>query len=257
MNENISKPDWEDFTLDNQTESKKKDENMSVKGQSQQKEKQQNNKESISVEEMNNSSPSEADESTVADPAEVVEEAEEKEDVEAQDIDLVDAAMVDQLTQERDEYLNHLRRLQAEFDNYRKRMQKERLEMKEYLLEDVVTKLLDVVEGMERALHLDYQTTDVESYRTGVEMVYNKLMTTLGEYGLKRVETTGQPFDPRFHEAVMRLETNEHEPGTIINEFSPGYCLKDRVLKAPKVQVAAKPSVPDEEEKENTNSENE
>jgi molecular chaperone GrpE len=149
--------------------------------------------------------------------------------------------------QERDEYLNHLQRLQAEFDNYRKRTQKERLDLKEYLLEEFMRKLLEVVDNMERALHPDNRTEDMESYRSGVEMVFKKMMVILEDYGLTRIESVGKPFDPRFHEAVMNVETDKHEPGTVVMELTPGYCLKDRVLQAPKVQVAIRPSGPQNE----------
>lgn len=145
---------------------------------------------------------------------------------------------VDKIIAERDEFLNDLKRLQAEFDNYRKRVQRERLEMKDYLLQDLMTRLLDVVESLERALLTDIASGDLQAYRTGVEITQNQLMSILKDQGLSRIETVGQPFDPNLHEAVQMVETDEREPGTILLEFSPGYILKDRVLKAPKVQVA-------------------
>ncbi len=147
----------------------------------------------------------------------------------------------EQLKQERDEYLDHLQRLQAEFDNFRKRTQKERQEMSQFLLQDFMTGLLTVVENMERALHQGNETQDVKSYQTGVEMVFQQLMNLLEEKGLRRIETVGEPFDPLFHEAVSQVESEEFETGIIIAEFSPGYLLKDRVLRAPKVQVSSGP----------------
>ncbi len=154
---------------------------------------------------------------------------------------------IERVAKERDEYLVHLQRLQAEFDNFRKRIQRERIEMKEFLLQTVFTRLLEVVENLERALHPDHKNGDIESFHEGVEMVYRQLMSILGEYGLTKLETEGQPFDPNLHEAVGQVSAGDSEPGTIVNELSPGYCLKDRVLKAPKVQIAApaQPSEPD------------
>jgi len=148
-------------------------------------------------------------------------------------------AEIQKIIAERDEYLDHLKRLQAEFDNYRKRVLKERSEMREYLLQEFLLRLLDVAENMERALNPQNHAADAESYKAGVRMVYQQFMTVLKDYGLTRVETVGELFDPRYHEAIAQAKTAEHEPGTILAEISPGYRLKDRVLRAPKVQVAA------------------
>lgn len=148
---------------------------------------------------------------------------------------------LESLERERDEYLNHLKRLQAEFDNFRRRTHREREEMRAYLLQDFMGRLLPVVENMDRALHPLNQTPDIDTYRQGVEMVYQQFCNVLRESGLERIETEGQPFDPNLHEAVSQVETANAAPGTVVAEFSPGYRLKDRVLKAPKVQVAAAP----------------
>lgn len=145
---------------------------------------------------------------------------------------------------QRDEYLNDLKRLQAEFDNYRKRVLKERAELKDFLIQDMMTRLLDVVSNLERALYHPISSEDVESYKTGVSMVYQQFTGILSDYGLSKINTVGQLFDPRFHEAVSQVESAEHEPGTIVMEIMPGYKINDRVLIAPKVQVAAKPTAP-------------
>ncbi len=229
MQKNVSTPKWEDFTKT------KKPENMETKNTVEEKRKEEEQREPIPEESVEPATENE----TVLETQEATEEQEELSE------ELVELAKV---KQERDEYLNHLKRLQAEFDNFRKRTQKERIELKEYLIEDIMRKLVEVVENMERALHPDNQTTDIESYRSGVEMVYNKMMSILQEYGLVRLESVGKPFDPRFHEAVMNIETEEYEPGTVVAEFTPGYCLKDRVLQAPKVQVATQPAEKKEEQ---------
>ncbi|HOL95704.1 MAG TPA: nucleotide exchange factor GrpE [bacterium] len=143
--------------------------------------------------------------------------------------------------QERDEYLDHLRRLQAEFDNYRKRVLKEKAEMRDLLIQDFIFQLLDIVEILERALHPDHETSDVESYRKGVEMIYQKFMAVLKDQGLSRIECVGQPFDPFIHEAVMQTETTTMNPGTVVAEITPGYFLKDRLLRPSRVQVAVLP----------------
>ena len=139
---------------------------------------------------------------------------------------------------QRDEFINDLKRLQAEFDNYRKRMIKERAEMKDFLIQDVISRLLEVVGNLEHALNSNSEGTDIESYRTGVRMVYQQFLSILAEFGLTKIDTVGQPFDPRFHESVSQIENNEVKPGTITMEFTPGYKLKERLIRAPKVQIA-------------------
>ncbi|MFB3787014.1 MAG: nucleotide exchange factor GrpE [bacterium] len=143
--------------------------------------------------------------------------------------------------QERDEYLDHLRRLQAEFDNYRKRVQKEKGELRDLLIQDILFQLLDVMEALERALHPDHESSDVESYRKGVEIVFQKFMAVLKDQGLIRIESVGQPFDPFIHEAIMQTETGAVKPGTVVAEITPGYFLKDRLLRPARVQVSVPP----------------
>lgn len=154
---------------------------------------------------------------------------------------MVNSQEIEQLMQERDEFLDHLKRLQAEFDNYRKRIQREREELSAYMLQGFISQLLPVADNFHRALETAGQTSDIASYRQGVEMVFNQFMNILKENGLQKIESAGQKFDPNLHEAVSQIESSEHEPGTIVTEFSPGYQLKERVVQAPKVQVAVAP----------------
>jgi len=140
--------------------------------------------------------------------------------------------------QERDEYLNDIKRLQAEFDNFRKRSIKERSETREYMMQDFFMHIIGIIENLERAVNTDLQSTTIESYHQGVQMVYQQLMGILNENGLTRIKSEGEKFDPNLHEAVAEVETDEHESGTIVQEYAPGYRLKERVLKAPKVQIA-------------------
>ncbi len=151
---------------------------------------------------------------------------------------------------ERDDYLEHLKRLQAEFDNFRKRTQREKEDMRSYLLQNFLEQLLPVVDSFGRALETANQSQDLDSYRQGVEMVYSQLTGILKENGLEKIESVGQPFDPNLHEAVAQVETEEQEPGHIVTEFSPGYKLKDRVIQAPKVQVAIAPAQQEDKKSE-------
>ncbi len=154
-----------------------------------------------------------------------------------EEIFTVDPNEYRKILQERDEYLDHLRRLQAEFDNYRKRVQKEKSEMRDYLIQGLIVRLLEVIDNMDRALHPSITTHDVDSYRKGVEMVFDQMIAILKEQGLKRMETVGQPFDPRFHEAVGLMESSEYQPGCVAKEMLPGYFINDRLLRTSKVMV--------------------
>ncbi|HOE10674.1 MAG TPA: nucleotide exchange factor GrpE [bacterium] len=140
--------------------------------------------------------------------------------------------------QERDEYLDHLQRLKAEFENYKKRIERERAQWADRLLEDFMMELLDVVDNLHRARIVAEETHDVNSYKEGVEMVFGRLLEVLRSRGLERIATVGEPFDPYLHEAILQEARTDVEPGTIIEEITPGYVLGERVLRAPRVKVA-------------------
>ena len=109
------------------------------------------------------------------------------------------------------------------------------------LVQEFIIRILDVVDNLERALQHNQQESDVESYRSGVEMVYQQFMSVLGEFGVSKVKSVGEKFDPNFHEAISQVPSEEHEAGTIIAEITPGYVLKERVIRAPRVQVTTSP----------------
>ncbi|MBZ0258234.1 nucleotide exchange factor GrpE [bacterium] len=152
---------------------------------------------------------------------------------------------------QRDEYLHDLQRLQAEFDNFRKRTIRERSEMREFLLQEFIGRLLDVIDNLDRALNADANQESHEAFRDGVKMIQQQMMMILTDYGLQRINTQGEKFDPSLHEAMMQIESDEHEPGQIVSEFMPGYLLKERVLRAAKVQVAQASSTPTDNQETN------
>lgn len=149
-----------------------------------------------------------------------------------------------EICKQRDEYLHDLQRLQAEFDNFRKRTIRERSEMREFLLQEFIGRLLDVIDNLDRALNADANQESHEAFRDGVKMIQQQMMMILTDYGLQRINTQGEKFDPSLHEAMMQIESDEHDPGQIVSEFMPGYLLKERVLRAAKVQVAQASSTP-------------
>jgi molecular chaperone GrpE len=147
-----------------------------------------------------------------------------------------DLAKLSQLESERDEYRDTLKRVQAEFENYRKRMIKEQTAFVDRATSDLVEQLLPVVDSFELALtNIGADGEDVQRVRKGVELVYAELLGVLEKAGLSRIEAEGKPFDPNVHEAVMQ-EEGEGEP--IVNDvLRTGYTLKGRVLRPAMVRV--------------------
>jgi len=139
------------------------------------------------------------------------------------------------LQAERDEYLAHLQRTQAEFDNYRKRMLRDQTAHLERATANLIEQLLPVLDSFELALGSG--GTDVERLRKGVELVYGELLGVLEKAGLQRIEALGKPFDPEEHEAVMHVENEDGEPG-VRDVVRAGYRLKGRVLRPAMVKVA-------------------
>ena len=139
------------------------------------------------------------------------------------------------VTAERDEYLAHLQRTQAEFDNYRKRMLRDQTTHLERATAGLVEQLLPVLDSFELAL--GSAGTDVERLRKGVELVYGELLGSLEKAGLERIEAHGKPFDPEEHEAVMHVEDDGGEPG-VRDVVRSGYRFKGRVIRPAMVKVA-------------------
>jgi molecular chaperone GrpE len=148
-----------------------------------------------------------------------------------------DLAKLSQLESERDEYRDTLKRVQAEFENYRKRVIKEQTALVDRATEGLVEQLLPVLDSFELALkNLDAATSEeVESVRKGVELVYAELLGVLEKAGLTRIEAEGKPFDPNVHEAVMQ-EEGDGEP-VVTDVLRTGYTLKGRVLRPAMVKV--------------------
>ena len=149
-----------------------------------------------------------------------------------------DLARLSQVESQRDEYLDTLRRVQAEFENYRKRVIKEQTALVDRATEGLVEQLLPVLDSFELALK-NFDAAgghDTESVRKGVELVYAELLGVLEKAGLSRVEAEGKPFDPNVHEAVMQ-EEGDGEP-VVTDVLRTGYTLKGRVLRPAMVKVS-------------------
>ena len=129
-------------------------------------------------------------------------------------------------------------RLQAEFDNFKKRKERETSDFRKYANEDFIKELLVVVDDFDRAIAAAEQTHKLEDFLQGVEMIFEKFLGTLKKKGVSEIEAEGQKFNPEIHEAVTQIETDEMEEGSVAAVFQKGYYLHDRVVIAPKVGVA-------------------
>lgn len=173
----------------------------------------------------------------------VVDNSETRDNSEASPPEVADPAAAltaerDQLAQEKAELQDRLLRLQAEFENFRRRIERERMEFVEYAGSEVVRSLLSILDDFERALKA---ADPAESeFVKGVELIYNRLVETLKKQGLEVIQAENASFDPHVHQAVQRVETDEVQDGTILEVFQKGYNFKGRQLRPAMVKVAVK-----------------
>ena len=155
---------------------------------------------------------------------------------EPEDLELDEATVLSEVLEatrrERDQYLDALRRLKAEFENSRKRQERERIRILSMASERLVQEILPVLDNLDRALEAG------GDIREGVQATRDQLAEVLGEEGLLPVASDGQPFDPNVHEAVMGQVSEEHEEGTVIQTFQRGYVLNGKPIRTAKVVVA-------------------
>jgi molecular chaperone GrpE len=138
---------------------------------------------------------------------------------------------------ERDEYCDLLLRKTAEFDNYRKRTERERREQAAFEVAALIQTLLPVLDDFERALRADI-LENPEAYRAGIQLIYGRLVDVLGRQGVTPIEAVGADFDPRVHEAVVTEASTSHRDGEVIEELRRGYKIGDRLLRPAMVKVA-------------------
>lgn len=143
-----------------------------------------------------------------------------------------------ELQRQRDEYYDRLLRQAAEFDNYRKRTERERQQLAEAAAIDLLRELLPLVDDMERALGAETGADGAETYRRGVELIHRQLLELLRKRGVMPIEALGADFDPHYHQAVAHEPAEGRREGEIIEEFRRGYMLGDRLLRPAMVKVA-------------------
>jgi molecular chaperone GrpE len=153
-----------------------------------------------------------------------------------EDSERIDAD-VSKLAADLGELQRMLVRRQADFDNYRKRIERERSDDSRRATARVIEGLIPVLDGFEQALAAHNEPA-YEGFRKGFELIYKQMLDNLTKLGLERLDPSGERFDPHFHQAVDRLETREHPDGTILQVFQPGYVFHGRVLRPALVRVA-------------------
>lgn len=148
------------------------------------------------------------------------------------------ATEVSELQRQRDDYYDRLLRKTAEFDNYRKRIERERQQASESAAADLLESLLPLVDDLERALKAEPGPEGAEAYRRGVELIHRQLLELLRKRGVRPIDAVGADFDPHFHQAVSYDAAEGHHDGEVIEEFRRGYMLGDRLLRPAMVKVA-------------------
>jgi molecular chaperone GrpE len=145
----------------------------------------------------------------------------------------------DKLKSERDSLIDRLARLQAEFENARKRTAREQQEFREYAVSDALKGLLPILDSFERALQTS--ASDKSEFRGGVELIYKQLQAALAKLSVNPIVSKGEAFDPRFHEAIEMVETSDAPDHQVLEELQRGYKFKDRLLRPAMVKVAKNP----------------
>lgn len=142
-----------------------------------------------------------------------------------------------QLAKKLEEAENRLLRLQADFDNFRRRTRLDAEASEKYRAQSLISDLLPALDNFERALKVETEDEQTKSLLQGMEMVYKGLLDALKKEGVEPIESVGKEFDPHLHQAVMQAEDENYGPNTVIDEFQKGYILKDRVIRPSMVKV--------------------
>jgi molecular chaperone GrpE len=143
---------------------------------------------------------------------------------------------LEELRREKDALQDRLLRTAAEFDNYRKRVERERRDLADYMKADILAELLPIVDNFERALQAP--SSDIDSLRKGVELIHKQMHDFLRKRGVTPIEALGADFDPNFHQAVIHETSPSHREGEVIEELQRGYMLGDKLLRPAMVKVA-------------------
>ncbi len=146
---------------------------------------------------------------------------------------------IEKLRAERAAYLDRAARIQAEFENFRKRNAKAQEEYREYALADALKALLPILDSLDNALKTN--ATSLEDFHSGIELIDKQFHDALAKLGVQPISTEGQPFDPNLHQAIQMVDTDKAEDNHVLDELQRGYKLKDRLLRPAMVRVARNP----------------
>jgi len=147
---------------------------------------------------------------------------------------------MERLKNENAQYLDRLARLQAEFDNFRKRSVREQQEFRDYALADALKQLLPILDSLDRALKTEGATA--EDFRSGVDLIDRQFHQALEKLGVEPIEAAGKAFDPTFHQAIQMVDTDEVADNHVVDELQRGYRIRDRLLRPAMVRVAQNPN---------------
>lgn len=151
---------------------------------------------------------------------------------------------VQSLLREKEEQEDRYLRLLADFENFKKRARKERADQIQFGNEGLLRDFLPIVDNLERVLGFDVEEGQWKGFQEGIQLVLSEIHKTLANYGVQPIEARGQAFDPNLHEAMQRLETDEHPTDTVVDEFQKGYLYRGRLLRPSRVVVAKTPEAP-------------
>jgi len=165
-------------------------------------------------------------------------EASEANQAGAEAAEAAEDSRFEELKRQAEEAYQRQLRVQADFDNYRRRTLKETADLQKYASVKLVTNLLPVLDNFGRALQTSSQSVESDSFVKGIDMINRQLWQVLEAEGLKAMEPVGQPFDPELHQAVMQVDSDEYEEGIVVEVVQPGYWLSDKVIRPAMVKVS-------------------
>jgi len=147
-------------------------------------------------------------------------------------------ARYEELSKKLEETEQKVLRVQADYDNFRRRTLKEKEELAKYASAKLVENILPSVDNFERAIQASSLNKDFDALSKGVDMIFRQLMTTMENEGLAVIKAVGEPFNPEYHQAIMQVESDEYEEGIVVEEIQKGYLLKDKVIRPAMVKVS-------------------
>lgn len=169
---------------------------------------------------------------------EIIDEKDEQNQTEDSQQDVVEENdEFEQLRQEKEEINNRLLRLQADYDNFRRRTQKEKEADRKYRSQSLVEELIPALDNFERALQVEVDGGSAKNFAEGMKMVYDQFKAALEKEGVEEIPAKGEEFDPHLHQAIMQVEDENYDSNIVVEELQKGYRLKDRVIRPSMVKV--------------------